>query len=72
MYLVSKKIKLAHEKEILEKRQALFIGSFHDKLPQKKYFLTTISLILMKIVVCGYPIAKTYWCKYYVSTTNTF
>ena len=48
------------------------IGSFHDKSPQKKFFLTTTSLILMKIVLCGYPIAKTYWCKYYVSTTNTF
>ena len=34
--------------------------------------LTTTSPILIKIGVCGYLIAKTHWCKYYVSTTNTF
>ena len=34
--------------------------------------LTTTSLILMKIGVCGYLKAKTHWCKYYVSTTNNF
>ena len=44
---------------------ALVFGSFHDKSPQKKnFFLTTTSLILMKIVVWGYLIAKTHWCKY--------
>ena len=34
--------------------------------------LTTTSPILIKIGLCGYLIAKTHWCKYYVSTTNTF
>ena len=39
---------------------------------KKNFFLTTTSPILMKINVCGYLIAKTHWCEYFVSTTNTF
>ena len=39
---------------------------------KKNFFLTTTSPILIEIGVCGYLIAKTHWCKYYVSTINIF
>ena len=50
----------------------LYMGHSMTNRHKKNFFLTTTSPILIKIGVCGYLIAKTHWCKYFVSTTNTF
>ena len=60
------------KKEQFFKQRLKRLGHFMTNRHKKNFFLTTTSPILIKIGVCGYLIAKTRLCKYYVSTTNTF
>ena len=49
-----------------------FMSSMGHSMTNHHKRLTTTSLILIKIGVCGYLIAKTHWCKYCIFTTNMF
>ena len=49
-----------------------FMSSMGHSMTNHHRRLTSTSLILIKIGVCGYLIAKTHRCKYCISTNNTF